>query len=390
MAHYISSSDNRYYVALEPSYGAIATVTGQNRIPAVSLSVKQQKEKHERKDKTGGRTFPGLTPNLRARTSFELKTYMTGWSDHSGEPACGPLVTAALGNPGQIWQGGTLQALNSSRELKFSAPHGLSEGQAIVFGGELRFTTAVVDSLTVQINAPFSISPTPGSHLGSTVTYRPGDLLGSVSVFDYWSPTTAVQRIVTGAVVNQMQVKINDDFHRFDFSGPGRHIIDSTTMSAGEGGASTFPDEPTMQDWDYQIIPGHLGQSWMGTTPTQFSTVTGATFTLDNDVDLRAREFGTTLPLAAVPGRRSVKMSLSLFEQDTDATFELYQAAKQGSPIPVMFQLGQQPNQLFGIYLKAVVPEMPHFDDSDRRLQWNFSDCRAQGTLNDEVFLAFG
>jgi hypothetical protein len=105
---------------------------------------------------------------------------------------------------------------------------------------------------------------------------------------------------------------------------------------------------------------------------------------------LRAREFGSNLPKCISPGRRAVWADLSLFEQDDEATKTLYQAAKQMSPISVMFQLGEQEGQLLGVYLKSVVPEVPEFDDSEPRLQWHFRDSRAQGTVDDEIALAFG
>ncbi len=75
---------------------------------------------------------------------------------------------------------------------------------------------------------------------------------------------------------------------------------------------------------------------------------------------------------------------------DDTATAALYQAARQRSPIPVMMQLGQQQGELFGIYMQSVVPEVPAFDDSDKRLQWQFQSCRAQGSVNDEIYVAFG
>ncbi len=55
-----------------------------------------------------------------------------------------------------------------------------------------------------------------------------------------------------------------------------------------------------------------------------------------------------------------------------------------------MFQLGQDAGQLFGLYLKSVIPEVPEFDDSETRLQWRFRGCRAQGTVDDEMVVAFG
>jgi hypothetical protein len=40
--------------------------------------------------------------------------------------------------------------------------------------------------------------------------------------------------------------------------------------------------------------------------------------------------------------------------------------------------------------MKSVVAEVPGFDDSEKRHQLQFQSCRAQGTSNDEIFVAFG
>jgi hypothetical protein len=55
-----------------------------------------------------------------------------------------------------------------------------------------------------------------------------------------------------------------------------------------------------------------------------------------------------------------------------------------------MLQLGQQQGQLFGMYMKSVQLETPEFDDSETRLRWKFSACRAQGSADDEIMIAFG
>jgi len=54
-----------------------------------------------------------------------------------------------------------------------------------------------------------------------------------------------------------------------------------------------------------------------------------------------------------------------------------------------MFQLGATAGQLMGVYLKSVIPEVPQFDDSENRLQWKFASSRAQGTVDDEITVAF-
>ena len=55
-----------------------------------------------------------------------------------------------------------------------------------------------------------------------------------------------------------------------------------------------------------------------------------------------------------------------------------------------MFQLGETAGQVMGVYLKSVIPVVPEFDDSGNRLQWQFRSSRAQGTVDDEITVAFG
>jgi hypothetical protein len=40
--------------------------------------------------------------------------------------------------------------------------------------------------------------------------------------------------------------------------------------------------------------------------------------------------------------------------------------------------------------MKSVIPQVPEFDDSEQRQQWQFQACRAQGSVDDEIFVAFG
>jgi hypothetical protein len=167
-------------------------------------------------------------------------------------------------------------------------------------------------------------------------------------------------------------------------------LIDSSSFAAGMGQLSSFPAEPVIGSFDYSIVPGNMGEAWLGSTPGQFYTITSGTFQLDNGLDLRSKEFGTNLPQAIAPGPRSVTAAFSLYELDDAATQGLYQAARQQSPVSVMFQLGQQTGQVVGVYMMSVVPVVPEFDDSDNRLQWKFQGSKAQGTADNEIVVAFG
>jgi hypothetical protein len=387
---YIPSNDNRFYVALEESYGVAASVSASNRIPAVKLTAKQQTEKVQRADKTGSRTFPGDPSGLRVQTSFGLTTYMATWNDPGVLPPYDPLFQACLGGAAAQSAGGSVASTSGSSTLTFTAPHGLAVGAAVTSGGEIRFATVIVNADTVQLNAPFSVTPATSSQTGPTAMYQTAEALSSVTLFDYWSPSTAVQRILAGMAVDTLSIKLNGDFHEFNFSGQAQDLVDTSSFESGQFGLSAFPAEPTVAPINYSIIPGNLGQVWLGTSPTRFYTLTAANVTFTNNVDLRASEFGAILPRAIAPGQRTVSINFSIFEMDDTATAALYQAARQKSPISVMMQLGQQQGELFGIYMSNVVPDVPAFDDSQTRLQWQFQNCRAQGSVDDEIYLAFG
>ena len=389
MACYISSNQNRFYAALESGFGTVVAATADNRIPAIQLGVQHETVQGPRRDKTGSRTRGGIPSGARTRTQYQLGTYMTNWGNINAEPSYGPLIRGALGGVPALDGGKTVSSMGSNNQLTFGTAHGLTAGQAVSFGGEIRFVAAVINTTTVELNAPFSLVPSGGSPLNPTITYSPATQLPSVSLYDYWSPSTAVQRIVAGAGVDKMKIKVNADYHEFEFSGEARELLDSASFSAGLAGLSDFPVEPAVAGLAYDIIPGHIGQVWIGAGPSQFYTLIEAEITINNNVDMRKREFGFAGPTCIAAGQREVGIKFRLYEKDDEATIGLYQAAKNRTPIPIMIQLGQSAGQLCGVYLPAVVPEVPEFDDRNPRLEWNFSLSSAQGSVDDEIQIAF-
>jgi len=390
MSCYISSNNNRVYVALESNYGQAAAITGANRIPTVKLATRQVPEQTGRRDKTGSRTFAGLPNRIRRRTSFRLNTFMTEWTNHASPPSHGPLFQAAMGASPVIFGGGTVAGVTGQTQIQFAAAHGLMPGQAITSGGEIRFVTTVQNTTTVFVNAPFTSGLAAGSTVGATVTFPLATDLGSATIYDYWDPSTAVQRILNGAAMDAMKVKVNGDFHEFEFSGPTQDLVDSASFEGGEAGLEDFPAEPGAINFDYTIVPGHLGQVWMGSPESRFFTLTAAELTMSNDIAQRLHEFGSDFARCIAAGQRSVRLNFRIFEQDDAQTKGLYQAARQRSPIGVMLQLGEQAAQLFGAYMPAMIPEVPEFDDGETRLQWAFQNDRAQGAVDDELYIAFG
>jgi hypothetical protein len=390
MGCYVSSNNERDYVELESAYGQVPTATAANRIPLIKLGARQIPVVTGRRDKTGSRTFVGLPNAIRKTTSFQLNTFMTEWTNQAAAPTQGPLFQAALGAAPILFAGGTVASTSGQTQVQFTGPHGLTPGQGVTSGTDMRFVAAVENSTTVFINAPFTTTPTAGAAIGATMTYMLAEDLPSASIFDYWDPSTAVQRILNGAAMDRMLIKVNGDFQEFDFSGPSQDLIDSASFTSGEGGLTAFPAEPAQTGFDYTIIPGHLGQVWMGATPNEFFTLTEAELTLENNIALRLHEFGSDFPRCITAGSRKITLNFNIFESVDAQTAGLYQAARTRSPIGVMIQLGEQQEQLFGAYMPAMVPEVPQFDDSETRLQWRFQNSRAQGTVDDEFYIAFG
>src|SRR6185437_11720011 len=123
MSCYISSNNERAYVAVETNYGIVPAITGQNRIPIVKLTAKQVPEQTSRRDKTGSRTFVGLPNAIRKMTNFQLNTFMTEWANQTAQPTHGPLFQSAMGGPPIIYNGGTVASVTNGTEIQFAAPH---------------------------------------------------------------------------------------------------------------------------------------------------------------------------------------------------------------------------------------------------------------------------
>ena len=140
-----------------------------------------------------------------------------------------------------------------------------------------------------------------GATTTPTATYSPDTELASTTIYDYWGPATAVQRIVAGAAVNQARIVANGDYQQFEFSGVAADLIDSASFQSTQGGLSTFPAEPTPATGQFTVVPGYLGEVWIGADPLQFFTLTSAQVTLNNGLDLRNREFGSDLARAISP-----------------------------------------------------------------------------------------
>lgn len=386
MACYISTRNSRYYAALEEEFGQVAAVTAAHRFGGVWLDVTQRWEEPRRRDKTGSRTFQGLAGRLRKHTAFTLTTYLYARESPTALPRCGALVECALGGAPRVSPDGLPLVQAQGSLAVFGAAHGLEPGDAITFGGDLRFVTACPDPLTAWLSAP--LTSAAGTTAGGAVSYRPAAKLPSATLYEYWTPASAVQRILRGCVVDELELVLNGDFHELTFRGAAAGMLDSAGFEPGEGGLVSFPAEPSVQPLMELPVPGHLGQVWIGGTP--LGTLASARIRIRNHVEMRWRDFGLLAPRCAAPGDREVLIDLEIYSSDNEACEGIHASADRREPMALMVQMGEVPGAMCGIHVANFVPSPPEFLDGEERLRWRLRGCHAQGFHDDEIYLAFG
>lgn len=389
MANYVLSNNNRYYAALESSYGVVPAIATSHRVPGMRLAIVTQKVSAKRRDKTGTRTFLGTPGPPRKVCGYEFQTSLMAQDMGSLPPAAGQLVQAALGGSAMSTQAQPAAVSSGGLQVGFPAPHGMSEGSAVNVSGELRFVESVLSPTSVRVCAPFT-KASGATVVFPAVAYSPGESLPSISLLDCWDPSSTVQRLVRGAGVDEMDIVVDGTEHRLVFRGPAAEHIDSASFQPNTGGLAAFPAEPAVEGDTWTPVPSQLGQIWLGNSETQVLTVTKAQIRLKNNLQTRDFEFGSPYPLALSPGAREVDVEFEVYSTDQSVFAELYQAAQTETPIPLTLQLGDQPGAVAAIHIKTFVPQVPHFDDGETRLLWSFTSSRAQGTGNDDIYFAFG
>lgn len=387
---YVSTNLNRSYVALESSYGAVPVVTPDHAFRALSVDLELVQQYLERRDKSGTRSFLGVSDGGRRQSRFQVEGYLMSGGSGGAAPDLAPFFQAACGGTPLVFSGAAAGSGCSTSHIVFASPHGLAVGQAIGSNGELRFVTNISSATAVEVSPPFSAAPAEGTQIVGSVTYPLAAGLPSISIFDYWDPSSAQQRILNGGAVNNMEVAAQGDFHTVKFSGDGQDLIDSITFSSGQGGLGAFPAEPATRAYAGSPIAGHFGQLWLGASPSRFTTLVEASLKLENDLELRSSELGSALPQGIAPGGRRVLFDFNLFENDDAPTQALYTAARNRAPLAAFLQLGAAAGHLFGAYLKSLVPQPPKYDGRERQLKWTFAEARAGGTADNELWIAFG
>lgn len=377
---YIPSKSNRFYAGIESVAGTPQPISADSRFVADRLSAIQHTEISKRRDKTGFRTQSSFVPGSVRKTTWELHSHLTAWTA-SALPNISPLFEGALGGPVKLVNGLSVQSADGSGRTRTTQEHGLDIGDAIASGNEIRFVSAVQDSLTFDLNIPFSNLPPAGAELQRTANFRVGLKLPSVSLYDYWDPAN-FSRIIVGAFVDQLEIEVANGSHNFFFRGLAADLLTVGSMSS-------YPQEPAVTGLSGAAVPSQLGALWMGVCGMEAQSVIEASIKIANNLEARPLQFGLPLLTGVAPGIRDGELSFTTYANDAAIAENLYTSGRDQISTSVMLQLGSQAGQRLALYMPSFVPDIPTYDDSGTRLAWHIRGQIPKGITCDELYLAF-
>jgi hypothetical protein len=381
---YVATLSNRIYVKSESDHPAVNNMEAAELAPVTSLQILNNRRQLFRRDKTGFRGDTPVAGPQRELVEFTMEGYGTGWSGGAAKPAVSAILESGFCRATALGAGYPVQAASGANvTLSQDAP--LTIGAGLAFGAEIRFVEAISGPRDFTLNAAFSMDLTAGAMLEGCAMMQPGDQTRAMAVLDTWTPSEAVQRLMTGAVSDKLTLTINNDFLEFSAKGYAKALLDNVSGAGGAG--FVFPPPPALANAAAPIA-GHLGQAWIGAPAGRVCTLTQAVIRIDNNIEPRTEEFGCYGAKDFVLGRRKVALDFTLYGRNDELSNSLYAKAVNQEPVPITLQIGNQPGSMFAIYLPAVLLPVPAFNDAQPRLLWQFRNAVAMGPRNDEIFVA--
>jgi hypothetical protein len=210
---------------------------------------------------------------------------------------------------------------------------------------------------------------------GTSVTYAMDDNQYGLSVFDFWTPSTALQQIAFGTIVRRGRFSAGQDVASVEFDLQSRWVIDSaqfaSAATAAKGGLTAFPSEPGSPTTNGNMAIGFTGANTIdGSSYAElrsFEIDINANRELPNDV------FNSYYPGSPGGDIREVGVSWSIYDTDASALNTLKGKAISQTPVAVVFQIGTVPGNIWTFTMNNVVLNSPATDDGQRRKVVNFS-----------------
>jgi hypothetical protein len=384
---YISTFSNMFYLRADTNTEGPLQLADARRAPIESLQISVKRKQLYRTDKSGHRSRNAVLGPQRENIDLSINANVTGWSDRSEEPILAPLFASAVAAPGKPGTNLTVASVAGSNVTVMGSPS-IWVGMALSFSDEIRFVRSVIDANTFELNGSFSAALQAGSVLLGCTSFAPGASVETFELFEFWSPSAAVQRAISSACANRTTFEINSDFVTMRIEGFAKTLTDSVTNSLSPLEFPALSSANPQSDSLISPIAGHLGQALFGAAGKRLCTIVQGRVSIDNGIQSRSDEFGCFGTKSFTLGRRSVELDLNLYQRNDEVSQELFAAAVRNEPVSIMLQLGSGQGNMLGIYMPSVLMPVPSFVDSESRVLWKFSGAQSVGSQDDEVFLA--
>jgi hypothetical protein len=218
------------------------------------------------------------------------------------------------------------------------------------------------------------------------------DLSPSLTIWDYWTPTNATQKVSIGSVVNQLSIDATGQDPIIELSGPSLWVLTTDEFPDADaialGGLSSFPANPSAPVTNGNMVSLQDGSATLdGDVLTEIRSFRlNAAFNREIPQDTK---FSGKYGGAPAQDRRDVTFDLNVYDKAGDADFtSLKNKAIRKIAVDVVLVMGIAASHTVTITLKNVLLGTPTTDDGQRRKAINFAGCRAHassGTAKDEL-----
>lgn len=307
------------YVVKETTFGVVPAFGNNNAFRFINAALNPSYDNVERPDKTGSysRTIP--IPNNRS-ASGSMSCSLAGSGTAGTPPDIGPFLEAVLGK----------QTINA----------------------------------------------------GTSVVYECDDVNPSLSIMLRDKPSSVDQLIGFGTIVPSARIQLGGPIPQIDFSLLSRWVLQkdlfAATETAGRGGLSSFPTEPSAPVTNGVPPRGRTGVITLdGQTYTTFRT---GSIDINSGKSLSDPDWNSVYPGDPQSGFRTVGLSLEMYDDDSANLAALKGKALSKTPVDISLQIGAVAGNIFTALFKNIVLPMPQYGWGDTRRTLSFSGLQAAAT----------
>jgi hypothetical protein len=393
--NYAFSRLEHFYAQVETTFGQIpnsdgtASLSGStNFCRHIKFSAKPDAKLIERPDKTGSRSRPiGALGRKNATWNLQMSAAMNGVA--GTKPDCDPLFQMSMGQAGSATSGAaTCTAATSVTPVVVTAANIFANGDVVnASNGGTYIGTFLLSGVSSSGATLLGSTAAQSTALGTATLSRVGykyalsDSIVSGSLWSFRTPSTIDQRVVSGAVVQEYQVKLGADVADLSFQGEGLWMLSSNQFSVADttqkAGLTAFPTEPATIVSNGSFITGFVG----------CIVVNGQLIATIQTLDLRAgfqsqlvkNTFGTYYPSSTQGDVRNVGVNFTLYEDDSAAYQNLIQIAEARTPVTIFAAAGNAPGSILCNVLNSVQLTPPDYTEEIRYIA-SFPDSSAHET----------